>query len=224
MVFAGTAPHTGMVGSIHDMNMFSFVFKDTQQRVCIFCHTPHNANPAAGALWNLTLDPASITLASYQWIAPTNQKISFNSDPLIGPSRLCMTCHDGNIAIDVAGHTMSNNFPQDVISTNLSITHPVGVDYDSAMSIRGASELADKTSHLATSLSTNYSATEYNQVTRNATLRIVDVLYEGVYITCMSCHDVHNDQNITPDPGHNYNYLLLAKEEQSLICLSCHLK
>jgi hypothetical protein len=52
---AGSAPATGIVGSVHDMNMFEFVFNDPQQRVCIFCHTPHNANPAAGALWNIII-------------------------------------------------------------------------------------------------------------------------------------------------------------------------
>jgi hypothetical protein len=221
---AGSAPGTGMVGSIHDMNMFNFVFKDPNQRVCIFCHTPHNANPAAGALWNLTIDPTIISLSPYQWVAPTNQDILFNADPLVGPSRLCMTCHDGVIAMDSQGDTMVSRFPQDVISTNLSTTHPIGFSYDSAMKSRGPAELADKSLSLATAVTVSNSAGVYNQVSRNSSLRIVDVLYQGTYVTCMTCHDVHNDQNVLPDPGDNYNYLLWAKEEQSMICLSCHLK
>jgi hypothetical protein len=221
---AGSAPATGLVGSVHDMNMFEFVFNDPEQRVCIFCHTPHNANPAAGALWNIIIDPTIISLAPYQWAAPSNQSIPFNSDPLMGPSRLCMTCHDGIIAIDSQGDTMASKFPQDVISTNLSMTHPIGFSYDAAMNARGATELADKNLNLATSVTNSNIAGIYNQVTRNAQLRIVDVLFQGTYVTCMTCHDVHNDQNVTPDPGDNYNYLLWAKEEQSLICLSCHLK
>jgi hypothetical protein len=135
-----------------------------------------------------------------------------------------MTCHDGVIAIDSQGDTMTSLFPQDVISTNLGMTHPIGFSYDAAMNVRGAAELADKNLYLATMVTISNTPGIYNQVTRNSQLRIVDVLFQGKYITCMTCHDVHNDQNVTPDPGDNYNYLLFAKEEQSLICLSCHLK
>ena len=224
MALAGSEPHTGMVGSIHDMNMFNFVFKDPQQRVCFFCHTPHNANPAAGALWNLSLDPAAISLTPYQWTVPANQGISFNSDPLVGPSRLCMTCHDGNIAMDPVGDTMVSKFPQDVISTNLSMTHPIGFSYDDSMNTRGPAELVEKSQYLATAISISNTSGVYNQITRNGELRIVDVLYQGSIVTCMTCHDVHNDQNVVPDPGDNYNYLVWAKEEHSLLCLSCHIK
>lgn len=221
---AGSAPGTGMVGSIHDLNMFDYVFKDSQQRVCIFCHTPHNANPAAGALWNITIDPTILSLAPYQWVAPTNQGIPFNADPLMGPSRLCMTCHDGVIAMDAQGDTMASRFPQDVISTNLGTTHPIGFSYDNAKINRGPAELADKNLYLATAITISDSPGVYNQVARNSNVRIVDLLFQGTFITCMTCHDVHNDQNVSPDPGHDYNYLLWAKEEQSLICLTCHLK
>jgi len=223
-VLAGSAPGTGMVGSIHDMTLFNYVFQDPQQRVCILCHTPHNANPSAGALWSLNLDPATITITPYKWTAPPNQGISFNSDPLVGPSRLCLTCHDGNVAIDTAGDTIQSAYPQDVISTNLCVTHPIGFSYDDAFNTRGIKELANKNSYLATAITISNVPGVHNQITRNSSLRISDILYEGSIVTCMTCHDIHNDQNVTPDPGHTYNYLLWAKEEGSLNCLSCHIK
>jgi hypothetical protein len=55
--------------------------------------------------------------------------------------------------------------------------------------------------------------------------KIQDTLYgaDG-YMTCASCHDVHNTVNVTPASGHTYNYFLYAQEEGSAICLSCHIK
>jgi hypothetical protein len=218
---AGQAPGTCTSGSVHDMSTWQYVVNDPYQRVCIFCHTPHNANPTAGALWSRPLDSNPSGLAPYTWAAPANQQIPEIVDPLIGPSRLCMTCHDGTIALDAHGDVMPAGY---VISNNLNFTHPIGFSFDQAMAARGSAELADKNQRFATSVTVSNTVGTYNNVVRNGNLRIVDVLLNGTYMTCSTCHDVHNCGNVTPDPGDNYNYLLWAKEEQSLICLTCHLK
>lgn len=217
----GQAPGTCTSGSVHDMETWSFVINDTYQRICVYCHTPHNAYPVAGPLWSRPVNSAPSGLQPYTWAAPANQQIPEIVDPLIGPSRLCMTCHDGTMALDAHGDTMPSGY---VISNNLSFTHPIGFSFDQAYAIRGAAELANKNEYFATSLAISNAAGVYNNVTRGSNRRIVDVLLNGTYMTCSTCHDVHNCGNVTPDPGDNYNYLLWAKEEQSLICLSCHLK
>jgi len=132
-----------------------------------------------------------------------------------------MTCHDGVIAIDSHGDTVTGEY---LISKDLNITHPIGFSYDEAMAARGPSELVDKNQRFATKVTVSTVPGTYNTVERNSTLRISDVLYTGSIVTCVTCHSVHNTGNATPDPGHTYNYLLWAKEEQSLICLSCHIK
>ena len=218
---AGIGPGTGVVGSVHDMNMFAFVMKDPYQRVCNFCHVPHEANAGMGMLWNPALDSSDSGMKPYTWATPPNMVIPQDFDPLIGPSRLCMTCHDGVIAIDAHGDKMPAGY---VISKNLDITHPIGFSYDDAMLARGNTELVDKTQHFASAIKISDTAGEYNAVTRNINTRIVDVLYKGSIVTCCTCHDVHNKENVTPDNGHQYNFLLWAKEEQSLLCLSCHIK
>ena len=64
---------------------------------------------------------------------------------------------------------------------------------------------------------------------RNGKRTIGDVLYNGVTMTCASCHEVHNKDNVAPTtnlapgPAQN-NYLLWADETSSMICLSCHIK
>ncbi|GFO55432.1 cytochrome c [Geomonas sp. Red276] len=219
--FAGQAPGTGTVGSVHDMNTFAFVFNDSMGRVCAFCHVPHHANSEAGTLWAKPLDQQASGLRPYTWTAPENLRISQNLDPLVGPSRLCMTCHDGAIAIDPHGTKMP---AEKTISTDLNITHPIGFSYDEAVTARGTDQLAEKTEQYATAVTPSETPGVYNRVTREAKIRIVDLLYQGEILTCVSCHDVHNKNNVSPDPGHDYNFLLWAKEENSLICLSCHKK
>jgi hypothetical protein len=221
LAWAGAEPGTGTSGSVHDMNTFAFVLNDSFMRSCIFCHTAHNAYSVAGPLWSRPLDETASGLKPYTWIAPANQQISQQLDPLYGPSRLCMSCHDGTLAIDAHGNTVTGEY---VISKNLDITHPIGFSYDDAMAARGSKELVDKGQRFATNVTWSDTAGTYNTVTREGNRKISDMLYMGKIVTCCTCHDVHNTGNVKPDPGHNYNYLLWAKEEQSLICLSCHLK
>ena len=76
----------------------------------------------------------------------------------------------------------------------------------------------------ATALTVSSTLGVYNSVTRQGSRHIADLFYVGSIVTCSTCHDVHNGANVPPDPCHSYNYLLWAKEEQSLICLCCHVK
>lgn len=223
-VTAGQNPGTCISGSVHDMNKLGFVVNDDYGRTCIFCHTPHNAQPST-PLWTRSIDNAQSGWTPYVWSAPPNKAISQIMDPLIGSSRLCMTCHDGSVALDAHGNYMpSRGVIGNVPTKDLKNTHPIGFSYDEAMNERGLLELVDKNQSLPSAIIVSGVAGVYNQVTRNSSRRVADILYQGSIVTCSSCHDVHNCGNVQPDPGHNYNYLLWAKEEQSLLCLSCHIK
>ncbi len=64
----------------------------TETRICVFCHTPHNAAPLS-PLWNKALDPQAYTV----YASPT-----LKAGPLAqpsGPTKLCLSCHDGTIAM-----------------------------------------------------------------------------------------------------------------------------
>ena len=220
----GMDPGTCTSGSVHDLNQLASILKDDYGRTCSFCHTPHDAQPDT-PLWTRSLANVNSGWTPYVWSAPGNKDIPQNMDPLIGSSRLCMSCHDGSIALDAHGTPM----PQSAIIGNVPTkdmknTHPIGFSYDDAMNARGTMELVDKNQHLATALVASNTAGTYNQVTRSGNRRVADILFRGYVVTCSSCHDVHNCGNVAPDPGHNYNYLLWAKEEQSLLCLTCHVK
>ena len=60
----------------------------TETRICIFCHTPHNATPLS-PLWNKDIEAQIYNV----YASPT-----LRAGPLpqpSGPTKLCLTCHDG---------------------------------------------------------------------------------------------------------------------------------
>src|ERR1039457_72536 len=254
-VQAGQYPRTGVNGSMHDITYLGAgpdagtYNQDDFQRVCIFCHTPHNAQPQGdppAPLWNHQL---GVDLNAYVWAAPANNNILIDVDPLIGPSRLCMGCHDGITAVDkhgpsvgtaqgtgayqaLPGHAMTN---AGRAITDLTVTHPIGFQYSDAETYRnagGATELVPAATGLfierITSLATNDTRNRAGTGFTYQTKKISDVLYGG-YVTCASCHEVHNPNNALNDPsvntpGFRPNYFVWAREQGSALCLSCHIK
>ena len=70
----------------------------TETEICIFCHTPHNANPAV-PLWNHTMS----TGVNYQPYTSTTLAAAVGVPT--GSTKLCLSCHDGTVAI---GSTINN--------------------------------------------------------------------------------------------------------------------
>ncbi len=245
---AGSAPATGVNESMHDITYLGKAFgtynQDDFQRVCIFCHTPHNALPngtVPAPLWNHA--PSTVVLQPYTWAAPANSLITFNADPLIGPSRLCMACHDGVTAVDSHGAAGWANNGANVMSSfyvdglgntakryieDLGVTHPIGFLYQDALNVRnsGNVEIITPDRRFLVDIPANPNThTRAGWVMGNK--MIADTLYSG-YFTCASCHDVHNTNNAISLPaltdGRIPNYFLWAPEQKSLLCLSCHVK
>ncbi len=252
---AGMAPKSGVVGSFHDIGSQAAYQQDDLQRICIFCHTPHNAatgaNYTMAPLWNRDYVPTVNT--TYSWVAPANQVVDGlgNSlipmtDPLIGPTRLCMTCHDGVTAVDQHGPAAGlgtaqlNHASGTALASagrawsDLSNTHPVGFLYSAALTQRTTSELVDpdaadaKYVDQVDALGIRANFTYFGD-TRDSVKFIKDGLYGG-FVTCASCHEVHNKDNATnplaagAPAGSARNYFLRATERGSALCLSCHVK
>jgi cytochrome c553 len=258
--FAGLGARTGIAGSFHDMNYYAPTKggrAEKFERVCVFCHTPHNADvnapdslPTPGGnanyapLWNH--DRSQLTFTPYQWATPANQEFTIN-DPLVGPTRLCMSCHDGSIAVDQHGSAMPQIGTIKIsgkrsIGSGLTTTHPIGFDYVNARTLRNrtaingialptqVSEIIPETNAFATDIviNTDSNSNTYNSVTRAGTRTIASALYNGKIMTCATCHEVHNKENaiqaVATDGSPTPNYFLYAKLQNSLICLSCHVK
>ena len=62
-----------------------------EERICIFCHTPHNTDPQT-PLWNRH---SPTTHYRIYRSSTTDARI----DQPSGPSKMCLSCHDGSLAI-----------------------------------------------------------------------------------------------------------------------------
>lgn len=72
-------------------------YSDETEQICIFCHTPHNAQPAQ-PLWN-KVNP---TQAFKMYTSSTTLTTVAKGVTAPGPeSLLCLSCHDGRTAINV---------------------------------------------------------------------------------------------------------------------------
>lgn len=70
--------------------------------ICVFCHTPHGANPDVATLmgapiWNRRLPTQSYTMYDQVWSKSFEGIL--NATQPTGFSRLCLSCHDGTIAL-----------------------------------------------------------------------------------------------------------------------------
>lgn len=68
----------------------------SNREVCVFCHTPHGANPnvpGAAPLWNRQVNTTGYTTYS----APN---MDTTPGQPVGVSLACLSCHDGTIAVD----------------------------------------------------------------------------------------------------------------------------
>ncbi|MBN2433014.1 MAG: cytochrome C [Acidobacteria bacterium] len=186
-----TAP-AAITGSAHD---FSARGWNSSHEICIVCHTPHHADTsvADSPLWNHEVTTALYTIYS----SPTMQATTGQPD---GVSKLCLSCHDGTVALDSFGGTSGTVHigGRYDLGTDLSGDHPISFTYDTSLATSDG-ELADP----ATALS-GLGGTIQN-----------DLLYGG-RLECSSCHDVHN--------AYNHNNLLVIENAASALCLTCHTK
>ena len=215
LAYGYTVDGGGVVGSKHDMNELSGAAPDSLGRVCAFCHTPHHKLEATeldyNPLWSHTIN-VDTSFASYE-------TVTFNStiagDPLAGPSRLCMSCHDGVIAVDqhygnvgtaLTGKITADGFGDIAVGkfSDLSNDHPIGFDL-TGIHGKDAGIRANLLAPANTALNTKEIA---------ATLGFNNGKGQ-LLMTCASCHDVHNRDNVD-------TAFLYEKQLDSQFCVMCH--
>ena len=180
-----------IVGSAHDFSNDSW---NTSGEICIVCHTMHNADVSVNdaPLWNHETTASSFT-------PYTSSTLDATAGQPDASSKLCLSCHDGTIAVDnFNGNTSGTNFltGNSNVGTDLNDDHPVSITYDAS--------LASADGGL------------YNPTTTNSGLggTISEDLLIGNQVQCASCHDVHN--------GSGIDKLLRKSNNASALCLTCH--
>lgn len=185
--------------------------------VCMFCHTPHKADMTVAPLWNHTNQPVT----AYNIYGNPFGSIQGTGGQPAGISRACLSCHDGQVAVDSVQNPSPNSYNsanQDYFTISW-ITDVTGVLDPSTNALLGT-DLADDhpisityRSDLDPDLQINVGAT----VTGNWTGTNLPLFGAGPTYTveCASCHNVHDD---------TFNPFLRISNDGSFMCLTCHLK
>lgn len=211
-LFAGQAVAGTIVGSPHDFSSSGF----SGGEICIACHTPHNADTsvADAPLWNHTL-----TTLTYDVYSSATLDAGTPGQPGAS-SRLCLSCHDGTVALDSFGGNAGSIFltgseavgrptPGSGANGDLSDDHPISITFDTALSTLDPGLFNPST--------TNVTIGQGGTRTRTGT--IAEVMLVGNQLQCASCHDVHNTFTV---PGSNGSPLLKVSRAGSALCLTCH--
>jgi predicted CXXCH cytochrome family protein len=144
----------------------------SEDEICIFCHTPHNAAPDA-PLWNRYSAPRHYRI--YQ-SSTTDARI----DQPRGKSKLCLSCHDGVLAVGLVRSRGETDRIKTTVNalrrehgglgTDLGDDHPIGFRYDRALA------------------------------NADPQLRYPDTISEHLplgkhgWMECTTCHDAHNNR------------------------------
>jgi predicted CXXCH cytochrome family protein len=188
------------MGSAHDFTRFAW----SGGQVCVTCHDSRNANSAAAAavapMWNH--EASTRTYAVY---GSATMKAAVGQP---GPvSRLCLSCHDGTVAIDSYGGKTGTQYIGAAanLGTTLLDDHPIGFPYDSALAAADGS-LFDPTARTVT----------IGLAGQSQTGALTALLLYNGQLECTSCHDVHNAFTVA-ESG-------LLKMDRAHICQACHNK
>lgn len=184
-----TYPSVSIVDTPHNLNNNLGVVIPGNQ-VCLPCHTPHNALLSGddNVLWNHA--ETSQTFVMYKSTAGQPE----------GPSKMCLSCHDGVTAIDNYGGTGGTGIVitgAAALGTDLSNDHPIGIAYPTAL----PAEYRDPNT-FAPGIG---GGPGVKLATINGLQRV----------ECSSCHNVHNN---------GLGTFLRVPLQESYLCLQCHIK
>ncbi len=217
----GSLPaHATIVGSKHDLSTSS----GTNQ-VCVFCHTPHQANAGTdGPLWNRVFQTSGFTMYSSNTLDSTisTQPRDF--------SLICLGCHDGVLAYvthngnsvstkhDLINAPGAGGIPDTSSYPNCARCHPTIYGQPSNDYIWLGQDLSDdhpvSVAYPTTAVDPAFNAPPDTQVGWWSPTGDDLHLYNG-YVECATCHNPHK-----PD----YGAFLRVSNAGSAMCLQCHVK
>lgn len=135
----------------------------SESQVCVFCHTPHGATQGVKPIWNRSL--GTTTYTPYASSSLDAAAIQGSLDQPGGGSKLCLSCHDGTVAIGsvnvldgqgsptqtgtvsiaMSGTAANGTMPPGAgtstgftrnLGTDLTNDHPISVSYTNALALR----------------------------------------------------------------------------------------
>ncbi|MHC4741813.1 MAG: cytochrome c3 family protein [Planctomycetota bacterium] len=152
---------------------------------CLYCHTPHGALPQTPG-WSHKLSEAVYTI--YQ-----SSSLEAKVGQPTGSSKLCLSCHDGTVALahGATGEPIGGYIEPGAknLGTDLSDDHPISFVYSVSLS------------------------TEDPQIRPPSSLPDELKLGRSSELQCTTCHDPHDNQ---------HGDFLVLSNRRSQMCVSCH--
>jgi predicted CXXCH cytochrome family protein len=181
--------------------------QDTSE-ICVFCHTPHNSSPSS-PLWNKADTGATYNVYASQTLAAT---LSPNAPTLgqpTGSSKLCLTCHDGTVAIG----SLLNAPGAGRLDTTLGVTGP-GITPAGTIDVTSTSYVGtDLRDDHPISFSYGLSYPSNPEIKAATSFPPEVKLDSASNMQCTSCHDPH---------GTAFPKFLVATLENGALCNACH--
>lgn len=192
-VWQGTSQADTILASKHDLSVSGpgNIRATAESEVCLFCHTPHRGTGEL-PLWNHVLSQQS-----YKPYSSSTSKALIGQPT--GASKLCLSCHDGTVALGMVASRSNPIQMRDGVTTmpvgpsnlgtDLSDDHPVSFNYDQSLAAANG-ELKDP-----------------------ASLNGKVHLDHNGQLQCTACHDPHDNQ---------FGKFLVENNYASALCLRCH--
>lgn len=200
------AQHESVISTVHNLSISGpgEIRSLTERQVCKFCHVPHNAT-VPQPLWG-----HAISRAQYQVPAIRTGRTRQPAPQPDGSSRLCLSCHDGTIAlgdvagepspIPMAGAVRLTSGRRGFIGTDLSGSHPI------SFRLSEVEQAAPDESDMGLrALSVIQADPE------------VPLDAEGK-MQCTTCHDPHSDRFYVEGQVPHF----WVKPSVEDVCLTCH--
>lgn len=165
--------------------------------ICKPCHTPHFAIAGQPRLWNHEL-----TTATYQMHEGPGTAV----DDFDYASRMCLSCHDGTVALDSFGGQSGSSFitANKNLGTDLTDDHPVGSDAQ----------------YPPTPQPSFWANAFKPESSLPSSLRLKDWTDTGGtahrVVGCTTCHNAHGRGG--------FPAMLTMSNSASALCLGCHIK
>ncbi|MBZ5541956.1 MAG: hypothetical protein LAN61_15680 [Acidobacteriia bacterium] len=197
-VNAQTGNKSAILNSKHDFRAGSSaqVRSSSTDDACVFCHTPHNASPG-NYLWNHRLSTQDFPTYSSSTLQSTVTAIQPQDI-----SKLCLSCHDGTIALGdtvndgAIAFVQGNGYTLPASSaSNLAGDQTFGNDHPFSFVPQPGPETL------------NPPASDPVRLDRSGKLQ------------CTSCHDPHRE-----DADPITRKFLVKSNQASSLCLTCHQK
>ena len=237
VAFAGVAPaqQTSVVDSMHNLSTSGpgAVRATTEEQVCIFCHTPHNATPIR-PLWNRAMPVQAYSIY-------TSRSLDAKPGQPTGTSKMCLSCHDGTIAlgavasqtqpISLSGGVTTIPFGPGHLGTDLRDDHPISFRFDSSLAADDPKLISPNAlpPQIRLDLNGELQCTSCHDAHSNAFGHFLVMPSENSEL-CLACHQMgstnivqHESCNACHQPHSAPSGPYLLKQARiAETCLSCH--